>query len=149
MIQFSLLLSNFMNMEGWLVIVGLALLLFGPKKIPELMRGLGRGVGELQKGIEDGKRMLHDATNIEPTPPTPTTPTEPTAHPEMPASIAEHHEAVVATNPAPAASVPAAGPVHATDVAPASPAATESKIIDTPVSFSWSETTPKEPTPKS
>jgi sec-independent protein translocase protein TatA len=35
------------------VIVVLVLLLFGGKKIPELMRGLGRGVKEFKDGQKD------------------------------------------------------------------------------------------------
>ena len=31
---------------------GLALLIFGGKKVPELMRGLGQGVKEFKKGME-------------------------------------------------------------------------------------------------
>ena len=58
-------IANFANIEGWIIVLVFALLVFGPKKIPELMRGLGRGMGELQKGIEDGKRMLQDATHVD------------------------------------------------------------------------------------
>lgn len=47
------------------VILGIALLLFGGKKIPELMRGVGQGVGQLQKGLEEGKRTLHAAAQEE------------------------------------------------------------------------------------
>lgn len=32
---------------------GLALLLFGGKKLPEMMRGLGQGVKEFKKGMKD------------------------------------------------------------------------------------------------
>lgn len=49
-----------------LIIAGLILLLFGAKKVPEFMRGIGRGVGELHKGLEEGKRMMTDAA-AEPT----------------------------------------------------------------------------------
>ena len=39
-----------------IIIVVLILLLFGGKKIPELMRGLGKGVSEFKKGKnEDAK----------------------------------------------------------------------------------------------
>jgi sec-independent protein translocase protein TatA len=34
-------------------IVFIVLLLFGAKKIPELMRGLGKGVSEFKKGVKD------------------------------------------------------------------------------------------------
>ena len=36
-----------------LVIVGIVLLLFGGKKIPELMRGLGSGVKEFKNASKD------------------------------------------------------------------------------------------------
>lgn len=38
------------------IILGIVVLLFGAAKIPQLMRGIGQGVGELQKGIEEGKK---------------------------------------------------------------------------------------------
>ena len=53
-----------------LVIVGLIVLLFGAKKIPELMRGLGSGIKEFKKAaedvaepLEDAKKAVTDATN--------------------------------------------------------------------------------------
>ena len=41
------------------VIAVLVLLLFGGKKIPELMKGLGTGIKEFKKGVkeEDSKEM--------------------------------------------------------------------------------------------
>jgi sec-independent protein translocase protein TatA len=38
-----------------LLIVLVALILFGPTRIPELMRGLGRGVREFKEGIKGGQ----------------------------------------------------------------------------------------------
>jgi sec-independent protein translocase protein TatA len=54
----------FLNGQDWLIVLILVLLLFGGKKIPELMRGLGRGVrefndaksnvqSEIRKGMEE------------------------------------------------------------------------------------------------
>lgn len=43
------------------IVLVIVLLLFGGKKIPELMRGVGQGVGELQKGIEEGKKTLNES----------------------------------------------------------------------------------------
>lgn len=37
------------------LIVAILLLLFGGRKIPELMRGLGRGVKEFKDGIKEGE----------------------------------------------------------------------------------------------
>ncbi len=48
-----------------LVILVIILVLFGGKKIPELMRGVGKGVGELQKGVEEGKRSMAEAMKHE------------------------------------------------------------------------------------
>ena len=49
-------LANILGPNGILIIGGLMLLLFGGSKIPELMRGIGRGAGELKKGLEEGKQ---------------------------------------------------------------------------------------------
>jgi len=43
----------FIGTQEIIVIVILVLLLFGGKKIPELMRGLGRGVKEFKDGQKD------------------------------------------------------------------------------------------------
>ena len=36
-----------------LLLGGLALLIFGGKKVPEMMRGLGQGVKEFKKGMKE------------------------------------------------------------------------------------------------
>lgn len=49
---------------GWteiLLIAFVVLLLFGGKKIPELMRGLGRGVREFKDAKDNVKRELEDS----------------------------------------------------------------------------------------
>ena len=38
------------------LIVLVVLLMFGGKKIPELMRGLGKGVSEFKKGKDESKK---------------------------------------------------------------------------------------------
>lgn len=49
-----------MNIRGWevILIVLVVLLLFGGKKIPELMRGLGRGMKEF-KDASKGEAQDH------------------------------------------------------------------------------------------
>lgn len=42
------------------LIVVAILLLFGGKKIPELMRGLGKGISEFKKGKNEIKNELND-----------------------------------------------------------------------------------------
>lgn len=42
----------------WIVIAILALILLGPRKLPDLARGLGRALGEIQKAKEDFQREI-------------------------------------------------------------------------------------------
>jgi sec-independent protein translocase protein TatA len=50
-----------MGYQEMLVVLLVVLVLFGGAKIPELMRGVGKGVAELKNGIEEGKRSLDEA----------------------------------------------------------------------------------------
>ena len=43
-----------------ILIVVIVLLLFGGKKIPELMKGLGKGISEFKKGKNDIEKDLDD-----------------------------------------------------------------------------------------
>ncbi|MBS1705612.1 MAG: twin-arginine translocase TatA/TatE family subunit [Armatimonadetes bacterium] len=54
-------LALFGGGQEWLLILVLVLILFGGSKIPQLMRGVGQGVGELQKGLEEGKKGITKA----------------------------------------------------------------------------------------
>lgn len=61
------MILTFIGTTELLLIGGLALLLFGGKKLPEMMRGLGKGVREFKDGMreaspEDGT----DGMNQEP-----------------------------------------------------------------------------------
>ncbi len=44
----------------WLIIALVILLLFGGKKIPELMKGLGKGVKSFKEGVNDVKKELNE-----------------------------------------------------------------------------------------
>ncbi|MCM1074080.1 MAG: twin-arginine translocase TatA/TatE family subunit [Ruminococcus sp.] len=43
----------FIGTTELMLIAGLVLLLFGGKKLPEMMRGLGKGVSEFKKGVKE------------------------------------------------------------------------------------------------
>lgn len=43
----------FIGTSELLLISGIVLLLFGGKKLPEVMRGLGKGIKEFKKGVKD------------------------------------------------------------------------------------------------
>ena len=49
---------GWLQMNELIIIAIVILLLFGGTKIPQLMRGLGKGIGEFQRGVEEGKRAL-------------------------------------------------------------------------------------------
>ena len=44
----------------WIIILIVVLLLFGGKKIPELMRGLGKGVESFKDGIKEAKDEINN-----------------------------------------------------------------------------------------
>ena len=43
-----------------LLLIGLALLLFGPNKLPELARAMGKATTEYKKGMKEGKWKYYD-----------------------------------------------------------------------------------------
>ncbi len=53
------------NLNGWEIpiIVLVILILFGGKKIPEFMRGLGKGINSFKKGLHD----IEEEIKAEPT----------------------------------------------------------------------------------
>lgn len=55
----------FIGTQEIIVIVVLVLLLFGGKKIPELMRGLGRGVKEFKDGQREDTTSEKSSNNNE------------------------------------------------------------------------------------
>lgn len=50
------------NLRGWewIIIFLVILLLFGGKKIPELMRGVGKGLQQFKKGMAEAKAEMNN-----------------------------------------------------------------------------------------
>lgn len=48
-----------------ILIVLVILLLFGAKKIPELARGLGKGMSEFKRGLKDVEKDIKEAADEE------------------------------------------------------------------------------------
>ena len=78
----ALLMISMPGGSEWLVIILVALLFFGGKKIPELMRGLGKGIREFNdakssvtKELEEGMKEKDNVTTTSGTPSS--TPTRP------------------------------------------------------------------------
>ncbi|MBE9599623.1 twin-arginine translocase TatA/TatE family subunit [Pedobacter sp. MC2016-24] len=63
--MFNTTILAFLGAPEILIILAVVLLLFGGKKIPELMRGLGKGIKEFKEGKEgtDGSESIESRTN--------------------------------------------------------------------------------------
>ena len=58
----NLLLLGFLpSGSEWVIIALLILLLFGGKKIPELLKGLGKGVKSFKDGVNEAKEEINKA----------------------------------------------------------------------------------------
>lgn len=55
----TLFLSNLRGWE-WIIILVVILLLFGGKKIPELMRSMGKGIKSFKAGLKDTVDEIDD-----------------------------------------------------------------------------------------
>jgi sec-independent protein translocase protein TatA len=60
-----------LGMPEILIILVIVLILFGPKKLPELARGLGQSIREFKKGASEIKQEFEQAVDLEPEKPAP------------------------------------------------------------------------------
>lgn len=93
------------------IILGVALLVLGPSKLPELARGLGKGLREFRKATEDFKSTIEDEA-YKPEPPRNAKPqlaevVPPTSLPETPAPIIATADPIKQLDPVKQADVPA------------------------------------------
>ncbi len=68
-----------LGMQELVIILVIALIIFGPRKLPELGRSLGKSIGEFKRAsselrntIEDEIRVEETKTTVAPAPPTAT-----------------------------------------------------------------------------
>ena len=61
----NLILFGMPTGSEWIIILVIVLLLFGGKKIPELMKGLGKGVKMFKDGVNEAKAEIDDAAKEE------------------------------------------------------------------------------------
>ncbi len=49
------------NLNGWewVIIIVVVLLLFGAKRIPTLMRNVGKGINSFKQGLQDAKEEIN------------------------------------------------------------------------------------------
>jgi sec-independent protein translocase protein TatA len=70
---------------GWPEIVAIlviVLVLFGAKRVPELMRGMGHGIKEFKKATREVQDEVQRAIEEEPPPPQPPAPRKPASAPD-------------------------------------------------------------------
>ena len=70
---------------GWPEIVAIlviVLVLFGAKRVPELMRGMGHGIKEFKKATREVQDEVQRAIEEEPPPPQPPAPRKPASTPD-------------------------------------------------------------------
>ncbi len=60
-----LFLGNIRGMQ-LVIIIAVILLLFGGKKIPELMRGLGKGINSFKQGLNEAKEEINKPIDTTP-----------------------------------------------------------------------------------
>ena len=68
----NLLLFSMPGGGEWLIILLVVVFLFGGKKIPELMRGIGKGVREFNAAKANIKTEIEEGMREKPTPVQPT-----------------------------------------------------------------------------
>jgi sec-independent protein translocase protein TatA len=62
----SVLLISMPSGMEWIIIIFAILLLFGGRKIPELMKGIGKGIREFNDAKNNVSKELRDSMNEEP-----------------------------------------------------------------------------------
>ena len=81
-----------------LLIAVIALFIFGPRKLPELMRSLGKSVGEFKRASNELKNTLDEEIRLEETRTArPAPPSSPTPDPHAPGAPRAPHAAGDAT----------------------------------------------------
>ena len=75
--MFTNILIGMPGGSEWILILLAVLLFFGGKKIPELMRGLGKGIREFNDAKDNVKRELEEGINEKDTKKPTTTPVQP------------------------------------------------------------------------
>src|ERR1700728_1046609 len=90
------------------ILFGVALLVFGPKKLPELGQSLGKGIGNFKRAMTDVSDEISTAIKTEPTAkPAPGTDTV-TVEPQPAPTLAQTAAPAPGASPPAASSAPAA-----------------------------------------
>jgi TatA/E family protein of Tat protein translocase len=107
--------------QEMLIILVVVLIFFGPKRLPDLAKSLGKGIAEFKKASEEVRKGIEDAVKEESAEEAPKPPEDLSAYGKAPGS-APAAEEPAKPEPVPPAEVPAPASGTPPDNAPVEPA---------------------------
>jgi TatA/E family protein of Tat protein translocase len=107
--------------QEMLIILVVVLIFFGPKRLPDLAKSLGKGIAEFKKASEEVRKGIEDAVKEESTEEAPKPPEDLSAYGKAPGS-APAPSVPANPEPAPLTEVPAPASGAPPDNAPVEPA---------------------------
>ncbi|WP_423937462.1 twin-arginine translocase TatA/TatE family subunit [Candidatus Deferrimicrobium sp.] len=107
--------------QEMLIILVVVLIFFGPKRLPDLAKSLGKGIAEFKKASDEVRKGIEDAVKEESVEGAPTPPEDLSAYGKAPGSVAAPGEPAT-PGPAPSTEVPAPVSGAPQDNAPVEPA---------------------------
>jgi TatA/E family protein of Tat protein translocase len=107
--------------QEMLIILVVVLIFFGPKRLPDLAKSLGKGIAEFKKASEEVRKGIEDAVKEESAPEAPKPPEDLSAYGKAPGSAPAPGEPAT-PDPAPPTEGPAPSSVTPPDHAPVEPA---------------------------
>jgi TatA/E family protein of Tat protein translocase len=107
--------------QEMLIILVVVLIFFGPKRLPDLAKSLGKGIAEFKKASEEVRKGIEDAVKEEAAAETPKPPEDLSAYGKAPGSNPAPEEPAI-TGHTPPAEVPAEPGVTPPDTLPVDPA---------------------------
>ena len=107
--------------QEMLIILVVVLIFFGPKRLPDLAKSLGKGIAEFKKASEEVRKGIEDAVKEESAEEAPKPPEDLSSYGKAPGSASAPEEPAK-PEPAPPTGVPAPGSVTSPDNAPVEPA---------------------------
>jgi TatA/E family protein of Tat protein translocase len=87
--------------QEMLIILVVALIFFGPKRLPDLAKSLGKGIAEFKKASEEVRKGIEDAVKEESTTETPKPPEDLTGYGKAPGSVPAPGETANPVTPPP------------------------------------------------
>ena len=107
--------------QEMLIILVVVLIFFGPKRLPDLAKSLGKGIAEFKKASEEVRKGIEDAVKEESVEEAPKPPEDLSAYGKAPGSTPAPEEPAK-PGPAPSTEVPAPASGTPLDNAPVEPA---------------------------